>query len=185
MDDKRFFLERVIKENSESKILVFVRTKVRAERVLKAMARVDIETITIHGDKEQKERLTAMRKFREGTVKVLIATDVSARGIDIPGVNYVINYDLPEVSENYVHRVGRTGRGKEKGLAVSFCSTEEKPILEEIESFLDKKINIMNISKSDYTETLDFTDDHTNDWKSLISENEKAEKEFKKKKKKK
>ena len=185
MDDKRFFLERIIKENPESKILVFVRTKVRAERVLKAMARINIETTTIHGDKEQKDRLTALLKFKEGTVKILIATDVSARGIDIPNVNYVINYDLPEVSENYVHRVGRTGRGTAKGLAVSFCSEEEKPILDEIESFLDKKINVMDISKSEYNQTLDFTDEHNDDWKALLKEDEKLTAAFKKKKKKK
>jgi len=142
MDDKRFFLERLVKEHPESKILVFVRTKVRAERVFKAMERVDIKTVTIHGDKEQKDRLDVMNVFKSGEVKVLIATDVSARGIDIPDVDYVVNYDLPDVAENYVHRVGRTGRGVRKGLAVSFCSDEEKPVLDEIETFLGQKISV-------------------------------------------
>ena len=114
MDDKRFFLERLIKEHPESKILVFVRTKVRAERVFKAMERVDIKTVTIHGDKEQKDRLDVMTVFKSGEVKVLIATDVSARGIDIPDVDYVINYDLPDVAENYVHRVGTNRSWSEK-----------------------------------------------------------------------
>ena len=140
MDDKRFFLERLIKENPEKKILIFVRTKVRAERVQKAMERVQIEAQFIHGGKEQDERKKVLDLFRKGEIKVLIATDVSARGIDIPGVQYVVNYDLPELSENYVHRVGRTGRGKEKGNAVSFCSEDEKSILKEIESFLGKPI---------------------------------------------
>jgi ATP-dependent RNA helicase RhlE len=185
MDDKRFFLERVINENPESKILVFVRTKVRAERVSKAMERAGIQSITIHGDKEQEDRLQVMKQFKEGKVKVLIATDVSARGIDIANVDYVVNYDLPEQAENYVHRVGRTGRGTQKGNAVSFCSTEEKPILEEIESFLDKPINVLEISKKDYSETIDFTNDATNNWKSLMREAEKKEKEFKEVKKKK
>ena len=129
MDDKRFFLARLIEENPDNKILVFVRTKVRAERVHKALERANIASITIHGDKDQQDRLKAMQQFREGSVKVLIATDVSARGIDIPDVDYVVNYDLPDVAENYVHRVGRTGRGKQKGRAVSFCSPEEKPIV--------------------------------------------------------
>ncbi len=138
MDDKRFFLARLIEENPDSKILIFVRTKVRAERVSKALERAGIQSITIHGDKDQLERLDVMKQFREGTVKILIATDISARGIDIPDVDQVVNYDLPEVAENYVHRVGRTGRADKKGLAVSFCSPEEKPILDEIESFLGK-----------------------------------------------
>ena len=126
MDDKRFFLERLINENPESKILVFVRTKVRAERVSAAMARVDIEAQTIHGDKEQVDRLEVMNRFKNGYFKVMIATDVSARGIDIPNVDYVVNYDLPEQTELYVHRVGRTGRGIQKGNAVSFCSEKEE-----------------------------------------------------------
>jgi ATP-dependent RNA helicase RhlE len=187
MDDKRFFLERVIGENPDSKILVFVRTKVRAERVHKALERMNIQSLTIHGDKEQQDRLAVMQQFRSGLAKVLIATDLSARGIDIPDVDYVINYDLPEQPENYVHRVGRTGRGTKKGQAVSFCSTEEKAVLEEIESFLDKPITILEISKTDYSETLDFTSDSSSDWKSLMREQEKLEKEgkFKKKSKKK
>jgi ATP-dependent RNA helicase RhlE len=182
MDDKRFFLERLIKEHPESKILVFVRTKVRAERVFKAMERVDIQTVTIHGDKEQKDRLDVMTVFKSGEVKVLIATDVSARGIDIPDVDYVINYDLPDVAENYVHRVGRTGRGVKKGLAISFCSPEEKPVLDEIEIFLGQKVNALIIDKEDYTATVDLSLDNPNDWKSLMREEEQKPKSKKKKK---
>lgn len=185
MDDKRAFLERMVDENPEAKILVFVRTKVRAERVKKAMERVKIESETIHSDKEQKERTTTLDRFKRGFVKLLIATDVSARGIDIPNVDFVVNYDLPEVSENYVHRVGRTGRGKKKGRAVSFCSSEEKEILAEIEGFLDKDITVLEINKEDYHETLDFTKDTDYNWKKLIKENEKEQKEFLAKKKKK
>ncbi len=172
MDDKRFFLERIVNENPKSKILVFVRTKIRAERVMKAMERVDIKSATLHGDKGQADRIETLDNFRSGTVKILIATDVSARGIDIPKVEYVINYDLPEKSENYVHRVGRTGRGKEKGQAVSFCSTEEKEILEEIETYLDKEIQVLKIDKNDYADTLDFTSEVKTDWKSLMKEDE-------------
>lgn len=182
MDEKRFFLERIIKENPESKILVFVRTKVRAERVFKAMERINIETITIHGDKEQKDRLDVMSKFRSGEVKVLIATDVSARGIDIQNVDYVINYDLPDVAENYVHRVGRTGRGDKKGLAVSFCSPEEKTVLDDIETFLDQKITVITIDKEDYSATIDFSDDNPHDWRALLQEEVQNEKLHKKKK---
>lgn len=185
MDDKRFFLERLVKEHPDSKILVFVRTKVRAERVFKAMERVEIETVTIHGDKEQKDRIDVLSRFKSGEVKILIATDVSARGIDIPDVDYVINYDLPEVAENYVHRVGRTGRGIRKGMAVSFCSPEEKPILDEIETFLDQKVKVLLINKEEYTATIDLSEDNPNDWKLLMLEEEKTAKTVKSRKKKK
>jgi ATP-dependent RNA helicase RhlE len=183
MDDKRFFLERVITENPESKILVFVRTKVRAERVCSAMERVGIKALTIHGDKDQKDRLIALEQFKRGIVKVLIASDVTARGIDIPMVDYVINYDLPEKAENYVHRVGRTGRGTQKGNAVSFCSTEEKPILEEIESYLEKPIKVLEIDKTDYSATLDFSADAKSDWQGLMKQQEEFEMRKKRKKK--
>ena len=186
MDDKRFFLERVIGENPESKILVFVRTKVRAERVKSAMQRVGIESETIHGDKEQQDRLLVLDKFRSGEVKILIATDVSARGIDIANVDYVVNYDLPDVPENYVHRVGRTGRGMQKGLAVSFCAAEEKPILAEIEGFMGKKIRVLELDKQEYAETIDFSKDIANfDLKALLKEAEEMEALKKKSKKKK
>ena len=186
MDDKRFFLERVIGENPESKILVFVRTKVRAERVKSAMQRVGIESETIHGDKEQQDRLSVLDKFRSGEVKILIATDVSARGIDIANVDYVVNYDLPDVPENYVHRVGRTGRGMQKGLAVSFCAAEEKPILAEIEGFMGKKIRVLELDKQEYAETIDFSKDTANfDLKALLKEAEEMEALKKKSKKKK
>jgi len=179
MDDKRFFLERIINEHPESKILVFVRTKVRAERVFSALERMGLKSQTLHGDKEQKDRLLALNDFKSGKVKVLIATDISARGIDIANVDYVVNYDLPEQAENYVHRVGRTGRGTNKGNAVSFCSTEEKPILAEIETFLDKPIDVLQISKSEYEGTIDFSNETAGNVKSLLDEIEALEAERK------
>ena len=183
MDDKRFFLERVIKEHPDQKILVFVRTKVRAERVFKAMERVDIKTTTLHGDKEQEDRFSVLEDFREGKIKILIATDISARGLDVKGVEYVVNYDLPDVAENYVHRVGRTGRGNNRGTAISFCSEEEKPILAEIETYLTQPIKIMSVHKTEYEETLAISEGHGNDWRSLIKEAEEAPKLKKKKRK--
>ncbi|HTF82149.1 MAG TPA: DEAD/DEAH box helicase [Cytophagales bacterium] len=185
MDHKRFFLERVVAQNPNSKIIVFVRTRVRAERVAAAMSRVNITTVTMHGDKEQADRKQALDQFRNGDIRILIATDVSARGIDIPNVDYVINYDIPDVVENYVHRVGRTGRGMQKGIAISFCSEEEKELLQAIEEFLESPINIVDIDKNTYQETLDFTSDTgNNDWKSLIKNAEKEREAHKAKKKK-
>lgn len=183
MDDKRFFLERFILENPESKMLVFVRTKVRAERVAKALERVEIPSQTIHSSKDQHERSKVMENFRNGSNRILIATDVSARGIDIPHVEFVINYDLPEEAENYVHRVGRTGRGVQRGKAVAFCSTEEKELLAAIEAYLDKSLKVMIIDRESYEATIDLSDASEHDWKSLIKEHEAQEKKPKSKKK--
>ncbi|MCR9250084.1 MAG: DEAD/DEAH box helicase [bacterium] len=185
MDDKRFFLEDLIRNNADQKMLVFVRTKVRAERVMKALKRVEVDSDTIHSDKNQKERDATMKAFRNGDNKILIATDVSARGIDIPGVEIVINYDIPESPEQYVHRVGRTGRGREKGKAISFCSKEERELLAEIEANFSKPIERIQLSKGDYKNVVDFTDDKPQDWKSLMKEAQEMDQQFKKKKRKK
>jgi len=159
MDQKRFFLERLVKENPGDKMLVFVRTKVRAERVKNAMARVEIEATTMHSGVEQSDRLAVLKDFTHGTSTLLIATDVSARGIDIPDIHYVVNYDLPDKAENYVHRVGRTGRGRNSGLAFSFCSKEERPMLKTIQQFLTKEIKILHIHEDDAREIVDLTDE--------------------------
>lgn len=185
MDDKRFFLERLVKELPEKKILVFVRTKVRAERIFSAMQRVGIQAVVMHGGKEQENRLEAMSEFTNGQVKMLITTDVNARGIDIPGVDYVVNYDLPDVPENYVHRVGRTGRGVKKGLAVSFCSSEEKKSLGAIQEYIGKEIKEMTIDKSAYRETIAFSEEIPHDnWRHLLEEQAKLDDSRRKKKKK-
>ncbi len=147
-----------------------MRTKVRAERVKKAMERVNIETDTIHSDRLQEEREQIMHNFRGGTLKVLIATDVSARGIDIPNVEYVVNYDLPDTSEYYVHRVGRTGRGTQRGQAVSLCSNEEKEQLELIEENLGKPITRIEITKGEYRDVKEATGEKVDDWKSLVKQ---------------
>ncbi|WP_066757453.1 DEAD/DEAH box helicase [Crocinitomix algicola] len=183
MDDKRFFLERIIKENPSLKMMVFVRTKVRAERVKAAMLRVGIDVLTLHGDKEQDDRLSVLKAFKEDEVKILVATDVSARGIDIPNIDYVINYDMPDIAENYVHRVGRTGRGRNKGQALSFCSEREKVLLAGIEEYISVPIDVIETTKAEKEETILFSDDGTNNWKSLMEKNELSKKNKRKKKK--
>ena len=183
MDHKRFFLERVVNENPDTKILAFVRTIVRAERVSKAMERVGIPALAIHGAKDQKERSDILHQFKTGETNLLIATDVTARGIDIPDVEIVINYDLPEEPENYVHRVGRTGRGKKKGHAYSFCAEEEKNTLSEIQGFLDKEIKVLELDKHEYADTLHIERDRNNDYKALLEEIETFENRKKKKRK--
>lgn len=190
MDDKRFFLGNMLSEHPDRKTLVFVRTKVRAERLKSALERQGIESITIHGDKDQKAREKSMQSFRKGEQKTLIATDISARGIDIPNVEFVVNYDLPESAEQYVHRVGRTGRGREKGQALSFCAKEEISLLEEIDENLGKPIARLEISKKDYqmTKSSVVENNAEEDWKSLMKnaaiENEAWEKKKKKRRKK-
>lgn len=185
MEDKRFFLERLIRERPETKILVFVRTKVRAERVAKAMARVNLECLTIHSDKDQTARNQAMAKFRSGAIKVLIATDITARGIDIPNVDYVVNYDLPDKAENYIHRIGRTGRGRNRGYAVSFCAEQEKEMLSDIENFLGHHIEVEVINSGIYEETIANSLEDDRDLKKLMNEIEAFEQKKKKKKKRK
>jgi ATP-dependent RNA helicase RhlE len=184
MHDKRFFLENVINNHPDQKILVFVRTKVRAERVKKAMERVDIHADTIHGDMDQRQRELSMQRFRRGEVLLLIATDVSARGVDIPDVEIVVNYDLPEIPEHYVHRVGRTGRGRKKGQAISFCSAEEEDILANIESLLGKAIFRAEITKDFYRDTIQSSrEKEETDWQSLLDQEEAFQKKSAKKKK--
>jgi ATP-dependent RNA helicase RhlE len=170
MDDKRFFLENVLKEYPESKFVVFVRTKVRAERVMAAMKRVEIISEFLHGGVEQKERFEILDRFRKGESKILVTTDVAARGIDIPDIDYVINYDLPNDPENYVHRVGRTGRGNKRGQALAFCSPEEKVLLEEIEIYTGEDIEHYDIPKGEYFDIIADSEDASHDWKRLIKE---------------
>lgn len=170
MDDKRYFLERLVSENPESKILVFVRTKVRCERVHAAMERVNIPSIYMHGGKDQKDRLDVLNSFKQGNVKMLIATDVSARGIDIADVDFVVNYDLPDHPENYVHRVGRTGRGRKKGMAYSFCDASEKELLKNIESYIGKSIKTLELSQDGYKEITDFSVTKNMNLKDIIHE---------------
>jgi len=111
-----------------------------------------------------------MGNFKKGINRILIATEVSARGIDIPNVDIVVNYDLPEEAENYVHRVGRTGRGDKRGMAISFCSEQEREVLKQIEGFLQKPISVAHISKDEYEATIDFSESAEHDWQSLIDE---------------
>ena len=140
MDEKRHLLVNFIKEKPEAKCIIFVRTQVRAQRVSDHLQKNEIDFTCIHGGMEQAEREKNLAKFRNKKAGWMIATDVTARGIDLPAVTHVINYDLPDEPENYVHRVGRTGRGFAKGEALSFFAPEEKEKLALIEEFIQTKI---------------------------------------------
>jgi ATP-dependent RNA helicase RhlE len=170
MDDKRFFLENILSEFETQKFIVFVRTKVRAERVVAAMLRVEIVTEALHGGIEQDKRFAILERFRKGESRVLITTDVACRGIDIPDMDYVINYDLPDNPENYVHRCGRTGRGESNGQALSFCSPEEKVLVAAIEEYTGEEILHYDITSAEYKDILIDTTDPTYNWKKLMDE---------------
>ena len=153
MDDKRFFLERIIKENIDDKIIVFVRTKVRAERVVKTMERAELEVFSLHGDKAQEEREEIIEDFNDDITRVLVCTDVAARGLDFQNVKIVVNYDVPTEPDSYVHRIGRTGRGKKKGTAYTFSSIEEAEQLAAVEKYLGYKLEEVVLSKDEREET--------------------------------
>lgn len=184
MDDKRFFLQRIINENENKKILVFVRTKVRAERVLKFLNSVNIEALTLHSDKSQDVRFATLDAFRNSECNILIATDISARGLDIPGIAIVVNYDVPEQSENYVHRIGRTGRAFEKGSAITFCDVKEKDLIKEIENYIGKNISPVYVSQKEKNITQIVTGNKDNDWQSLVQDIDEWEQKLKYKRKK-
>lgn len=131
--EKRELLINLLRERSEGSVLVFSRTKHGADRIARILTKAGIEGRAIHGDKSQGARERAMNDFRAGRCRVLIATDIAARGIDISELPLVINYDLPEVAETYVHRIGRTGRAGHDGTAIAFCSEDERPLLKDIQ----------------------------------------------------
>jgi ATP-dependent RNA helicase RhlE len=122
---------------------VFSRTKHGADKIIKDLARAGVQGQAIHGNKSQGARQQALNNFKEKRTRVLVATDIAARGIDIIELSHVVNYDLPNISETYVHRIGRTGRAGLGGVALSFCDAEEIPYLKDIEKLIQKKIPVI------------------------------------------
>ncbi|WP_066759749.1 DEAD/DEAH box helicase [Crocinitomix algicola] len=143
--DKPKLLEHLVVENENAKhILVFSRTKHGADKIVRKLKKVNIGAEAIHGNKSQNQRQRALNSFKEGKTKVLVATDIAARGIDVSGLDLVINYDLPNVPETYVHRIGRTGRADASGIAVSFCDIEERPYLRSIQKLIGQSISVVS-----------------------------------------
>jgi ATP-dependent RNA helicase RhlE len=141
--NKRFLLAHLLSNTSIETALVFTRTKHGADRVAKDLNRNGIHAQAIHGNKSQNERQRALNNFMNRRTRVLVATDIAARGIDIDDLTHVINFDLPDVPETYVHRIGRTGRAGASGIAISFCDYEEKISLSDIQKLISKKIPIV------------------------------------------
>lgn len=142
--DKKSLLIQLLKNKSIDSALVFTRTKHGADRVARDLAKVRITAQAIHGDKSQSSRQMALNNFKLKRTRVLVATDIAARGIDVQELSHVINFDLPNVPETYVHRIGRTGRAGMKGTALSFCDTEEKEYLSDIQKLISKKISVID-----------------------------------------
>ena len=142
--DKNDLLKHVVTENPGASILVFSRTKHGADKIVKALHKSNIKSEAIHGNKSQNARQKSLQRFKKNKVSVLVATDIAARGIDVSKLSLVINYDLPNVPETYVHRIGRTGRAQEIGEAVSFCSNTEKRYLGDIQKLINQKIPIIS-----------------------------------------
>lgn len=140
---KQVLLETLLRDPSIERVLVFTRTKHGADKVVRGLDKAGIVGAAIHGNKSQPQREKALAAFRNGSCRVLVATDIAARGIDVEGVSHVINYDLPNVPESYVHRIGRTARAGATGLAISFCNDEEKAYLKDIEKLTRLKVPVM------------------------------------------
>jgi len=135
-------LREILLRDPEALVLVFGRTKHGCEKLMKSLVADGFNASSIHGNKSQGQRDRAIKAFRDGTIKILVATDVAARGIDIPGVGYVINYELPDTPDNYVHRIGRTARAGREGEAIAFCSAEEVDLLVQIEKVMKTSIPV-------------------------------------------
>ena len=140
--NKRALLERLLGDQSISRALVFTRTKHGANKVADQLARAGVRADAIHGNKSQNARQKALNDFRIGKVRVLVATDIAARGIDVDGITHVINFDLPNEPESYVHRIGRTARAGNDGIAISFCDAEERTFLRDIEKTIRQQVTV-------------------------------------------
>ncbi|GJD56960.1 DEAD/DEAH box helicase [Methylobacterium dankookense] len=139
---KQALLAHILRDPAIDRVLVFTRTKHGADRVVRGLDKAGIAGAAIHGNKSQPQRERALAAFRDGSCRVLVATDIAARGIDVEGVSHVVNFDLPNVPESYVHRIGRTARAGADGLAISFCNDEEKAYLRDIERLTRQKVPV-------------------------------------------
>jgi ATP-dependent RNA helicase RhlE len=138
--DKKELLFYILKDTKISQILVFSRTKHGADRIVRNLQKKNIKSAAIHGDKSQNQRQKALQAFKDSKIRVLVATDIAARGIDIDKLSYVLNYDIPNEPETYVHRIGRCGRAGEEGVSISICEPEENAYARDIEKLIKQKI---------------------------------------------
>lgn len=149
--DKRKLILHLLKDKSMDQVLIFERTKRGADRLAKDLSKKDIRAVSIHGDKAQNQRQRALQDFKIGKLRVLVATDIAARGIDIDKLNYVVNFDIPNIPETYVHRIGRVGRAGETGIAISLCEPEENAFFADIEKLI--KFKVKRAEKNPFPQT--------------------------------
>lgn len=147
-ENKKNLLQDLLQDSSIKSALVFTRTKHGADKVVKNLVKQGITSEAIHGNKSQNARQRALTNFKNGNTRILVATDIAARGIDVDGLSHVFNYELPNVPETYVHRIGRTGRAGENGMAISFCDSEERAYLKDIQKLI--KIELPVVSNHEY-----------------------------------
>ena len=140
--DKKELLLHILKNKNINQILIFSRTKHGADRIVRNLKKKNVDAAAIHGDKSQNQRQKILNDFKINKLKALVATDIAARGIDIEKLNYVLNYDIPNEAETYVHRIGRCGRAGNKGIAISICEPEENTYVKDIEKLINKKIKL-------------------------------------------
>jgi len=143
-DKKRNLLLHILSDPKLEQVLLFSRTKHGANKIVKNLSKKNINCAAIHGDRNQNQRQKALKDFKDGNIRVLVATDIAARGIDISKLRYVINYDIPNESETYVHRIGRCGRAGEEGIAISMCEPEENVYIRDIEKLIKQKIPLIS-----------------------------------------
>ncbi len=143
-ENKKHLLIDVLKNSTIERVLVFTRTKHGADKVVKDLLKANIKAQAIHGNKSQNARQNALNNFKSKLTRVLVATDIAARGIDIDELSHVINYELPNIPESYVHRIGRTGRAGASGIAIAFCDAEEKAYLKDIQKLIGKQIPVVD-----------------------------------------
>lgn len=177
-EDKRKLLYHIIRNDKIDNVLVFTRTKHGADNVVKALKKNGVTAEAIHGDKSQNARQRVLDAFKNKEISVLVATDIAARGIDIESLPFVINFDIPNISETYVHRIGRTGRAGNSGLAISFCAQDEQPYWKDIEKLIRINVKVEKEHPYPYTEVvpnLDAKPDLRNKKKEITSNSRKSE----------
>jgi ATP-dependent RNA helicase RhlE len=152
MPQKRQLLSELLKDVSLNRVIVFTRTKHGANRVAEHLSRTGVVAEAIHGNKSQNARQRALEMFRDGKARVLVATDIAARGIDIDNISHVVNFELPNEPESYVHRIGRTARAGTDGIAISFCDASERNYLRDIERLIHMKIEVVAHELPELTE---------------------------------
>ena len=141
--NKNDLLSYILRDKKIDQVLLFSRTKHGADRITRNLKKEKISAAAIHGDKAQNNRQKALQQFKDGELRVLVATDIAARGIDIDKLKYVINYDIPNIAETYVHRIGRCGRAGDEGVSISMCEPEENAYVKDIEKLIDQKIEVI------------------------------------------